>query len=120
MNILLVEDDFESANIIGTMLEKEEHVVIHLASAQSAIAFLNSYTPDRIITDIMMPNMDGFEFVKTIKGINKLAKIPVIFLTSVYDDVVNAIEGFNIGAVSYLIKPVEKAKLIEALDRTGP
>lgn len=96
------------------------------SGGERALKFLKSKTPDLIILDIDMPEIDGYEMLKRIKEMEHLADVPVIFLTSNNDKsyVVKAVAG---GAKDYCVKPIDEeilmekvcAQLHEPLDEDG-
>lgn len=109
INVLLVEDELTLAMIIKDTLDGKEFE-IHLASdGKEGLRLYREIKPDIIVTDIMMPAMDGFNMVKEIRRQDE--KIPVLFLSarSAADDVV---EGFESGGNDYLKKPFGMAELI--------
>lgn len=82
------------------------------SGGERALKFLKSKTPDLIILDIDMPEIDGYEMLKRIKEMEHLADVPVIFLTSNNDKsyVVKAVAG---GAKDYCVKPIDEEILME-------
>ena len=109
MNILLVEDEVSLAMIVKDALEEEGYEV---AIARDGLEGLEQYFkehPALIITDVMMPEVDGFEMVRRIRRMDK--EVPVLFLSarSSVDDIVF---GFGLGANDYLRKPFSLRELI--------
>ena len=102
--ILVVEDDASLRDLLR----------LHLSSAGYKV--LKS-PPDLIITDVNMPNMDGFEFVAALKADKSLPPIPVIFLTSVED---GDQRGRELGAVGYITKPVRADRLLALVAQHVP
>ncbi len=117
--ILLAEDERDLAVILRDTLALLSYRVVIAADGQEALECYRTQRPDRIVADVMMPRMDGFTLVRTIRATDK--HTPVIFLTArtETDDVVS---GFKMGANDYLRKPFSIRELvvrIEALlDRT--
>jgi DNA-binding response OmpR family regulator len=109
IKVLLVEDETTLAMIIKDTLDGNEFEIILAANGEEGIARYTSEKPDIIVSDIMMPDMDGFTMVKKIRKTNQV--IPVLFLSarSAANDVV---EGFEIGGNDYLKKPFGMAELI--------
>ena len=111
-NILVVEDYKVTRMMIKKMLEKgTDWKISEAQDGQMAFDFLQTKTPDLIILDLMMPKMNGFEFLKKIKSIPKINKIPILILTglkSVEDEMI----GLQSGANDYLTKPIKMDTLI--------
>ncbi len=77
---------------------------------------LEQLKPDLIVCDVMMPNLDGMEFVKAIKGHDGTQKIPIIFLTAKTDPR-SMIDGINVGARFYVTKPFQLDDLLGKISR---
>ena len=103
--VLLVEDDDELRNYLVMKLNKE-FIVFSTANGQQAVETAKKELPDVIVTDLMMPVMDGLEMTRLLKANPTTCHIPVIMLTakSTVDDI---IEGTDAGADIYLAKPVD-------------
>jgi DNA-binding response OmpR family regulator len=111
-NVLVVEDYKVTRMMIKKMLEKGTDWKIHEAQdGQIAFDFLQSQTPDLIILDLMMPKMNGFEFLKKIKSMSKVDKIPILILTGL-KSVEDEMKGLHEGANDYLTKPIKMDTLI--------
>jgi len=109
MNILLIEDDLRVAELIRRGLEEQQFVVTLAYDGLSAkkLALQNDY--DLIITDIILPKMDGIDLCKEIRRTQP--DLPIIMLTALgtTDD---KVEGFDAGADDYLVKPFEMRELL--------
>jgi DNA-binding response OmpR family regulator len=110
--ILVVEDDFHIRDILKILLEMEGFNVLQASNGREALDFVSQIVPDLIITDIMMPEMDGIQFYLTLKGADKTSKIPVFVLTvkSQFEDVKYA---SLLGMDEYIIKPFDPKVLVE-------
>ena len=106
--ILIVDDDESLLELLKLHLTAQGYEVRLAKDAIEAGHSVLDNPPDMIITDVMMPYMDGFEFIAALKSDATLPKIPVIFLTSVADG--NS-RGKELGAVGYLTKPVRAERL---------
>lgn len=108
-NILVVEDDIALNKLISKVLEKDGHTVISVKDGADALSRLESIHIDMIVTDIMMPNIDGYELVESIRAVNQ--SMPVLFVTAKgsFND---KSRGFNIGADDYMVKPIDINELI--------
>ncbi|PVD52251.1 hypothetical protein DC498_11040 [Terrimonas sp.] len=110
-HVLLVEDNTELAAFVMDILRDERYHVIHVLNGAEGLEYTLSAMPDLIISDVMMPIMDGFEFTSRIKEDIRTAHIPVILLTAKTAHE-HLIEGLSIGADDYLTKPFHPAELI--------
>lgn len=109
--VVAVDDSGIILKMIGKVLG-ERYEYHAFSSGKRALAFLQDRTPDVIILDIAMPEMDGYEMLKRIRSKEYLGNVPVIFLTSNADKehVIKAIEG---GANDYVIKPIDEDILLD-------
>src|SRR4029079_15613044 len=82
---LVVEDDEKSAELIRVQLEAEGFIVLHAATAESEILLAARQPLSLITLDIMLPNMDGWEFLCRIKQIPELSRVPVVIISIVAD-----------------------------------
>ena len=89
--------------------------VIPANSAVKMYELLEKFTPDLILLDADMPDIDGYETIKGLKANNRYAHIPVVFLTG-RSDRASVVKGISLGAADYIFKPVQTEKLIETLD----
>ncbi len=108
--ILIVEDHAEVIDYIESVL-KDEYRVAKAPGADEGFDMVEKSIPDLIITDIMMPGKDGFEFTTMIKQNEKTAHIPVIMLTARADQS-DRIKGLETGADDYLVKPFNAKELL--------
>jgi putative two-component system response regulator len=101
--IFVVDDNDTNLSIVKEALQ-EQYRVMTLPSAAKMFAMLAKLTPDLILLDIEMPETDGFEALGRLKGNELYADIPVIFLTGMTDEEVEA-RGFEMGVVDFIAKP---------------
>jgi CheY-like chemotaxis protein len=104
--ILVVDDDAWILRMVTTVLEKRGYQVTTAQDGEEGLAQAQApgKTPDLIITDVMMPKLDGWALVKQLRATPQLAFVPVIFLTALGSDE-DRIRGFRLGADDYLAKP---------------
>ena len=107
--ILLVEDDSTLSFIVQDALTREGFDVVCASNGEEGLKISNESKPDVIVTDVMMPKMDGFEMVRLIRIATP--DVPVLFLTArtALDDVV---KGFELGANDYIRKPFQILELV--------
>lgn len=115
--ILVVEDYKITRLMIKRMLEKDTDWEIYEAQdGQKALDILETQIPDLIILDLMMPNMNGFEFLKIIKSREKVNKIPILVLTGL-KTTREEIKSLKSEIDDYLTKPIKMDILIERCKR---
>ena len=108
---LVVEDDFKSADLIRLQLEAEGFTVVHAATAEAALEVAAAHQLSLITLDIMLPDMDGWEFLSRIKQLPAVATIPVVIISIVADPS----KGFALGAAGVMQKPISRQELYESL-----
>ena len=89
-------------------------------SAQDGIEILMKEDIDLILTDVQMPEIDGFEFVEYLKNIERTKDIPVIFITGIYDKDEYKTKGYDLGAIEYITKPIHDVLLNSKLTVLTP
>jgi PAS domain S-box-containing protein len=112
---LVVEDGLKSAGSIRVQLEVEGFKVLHAASAEAALAIAEQQPLALIALDIMLADMDGWEFLGRIKQIPSLARVPVVIVSVAADEG----RGFALGASAIMQKPLSRLELYEALVQLG-
>ncbi len=112
--ILIVEDSAVQAEYLKRILEKNEYIVTRASSAEHALNLLTDYVPDIIISDIVMPGMNGYEFCTFIKKSDEYKHIPTILLTAL-SDIKDILQGLECGADSFVIKPYNNSFLIQKI-----
>lgn len=109
--ILLVDDDDMLRNMTSKLLTRHDFIVEMAANGQQALDKLETFQPDLILLDVMMPGLDGYTVCKTIRARTDLPYIPIIMLTAL-DSVENKVKGFEAGADDYLVKPFDTQELV--------
>ena len=111
---MVVDDNADIVTIVKTILEGKGYEVQCAFSGQEAFQMLGQNRPDLIILDIMMPEMDGLEVLKRLKGDADTSSIPVILLTAKvhYEDVLS---GYRKGADYYITKPFTSTQLLNGI-----
>ena len=109
IRILVVDDDAKLNQSVCAYLNDSGYEAKGCLSADSAYDAMYGALYDLIISDIMMPGIDGFEFAKTVRGLNKT--IPILFM-SARDDLPAKQKGFDLGIDDYMIKPIDFSELL--------
>lgn len=109
VNILVVEDDVKLNQIVCTYLNDSGFQTKGCLGANEAYEEMYNNLYELIISDIMMPEIDGFEFARTVRQVN--SNIPILFM-SAKDDLPSKQKGFQLGIDDYMVKPVELAELL--------
>lgn len=108
--ILVVDDNGDMRNFLKTLLQKDYHVLLAI-NGEDGITCARNRKPDLIVTDVMMPVMNGFEMTSIIKNDEKLKTSPVIMLTA-DTELMNKVAGLENGADDYIHKPFNSIELI--------
>jgi len=113
--ILIAEDSATQALNLQFLLEDAGYGVVVTRNGKDALAAARKRPPAMLITDIVMPEMDGYELCQTLKNAPELHHVPVILLTTLSDPL-NVINGLKCGADSFVIKPYNKDFLLERIN----
>ncbi len=109
--VVLVEDDKEVLNFITSILQKEKITVHSVSNGEEGLKRINQFIPDIVLTDVMMPVMDGLELAKKVKSNPVTSHIPVIGLSAKASQE-SKIQGLDAGMDAYLSKPFYPNELI--------
>lgn len=107
--ILVVEDDVELNNLFCKTLSRNGYTVLSAIDPKAALQLLDNHKVDLIISDVMMPEMNGFEFVRQLREAEM--NMPVMMITA-KGDIVDKQSGFFAGADDYMVKPVDLQEMI--------
>jgi type IV pilus assembly protein PilB len=114
--ILVVEDDPALAEGLKDMLSAAGYDVSTAPDGQAALAFVYRERPDLILTDVLMPGMDGLELLRRVRRDLSTCQIPVLFLTGV-DGLAVEVQALDLGADDYITKPVQQGRLLSRVRR---
>src|SRR6188768_3054030 len=103
-HVLVADDDAWILRMVATVLEKRGYSVETAVDGEDALARALAHPPDLLITDVMMPKMDGWALVRQLRAHPELSMLPVIFLTALSSED-DRIRGFRLGADDYVTKP---------------
>ena len=109
--ILIVDDIAQNLQILGQVLSQEGYRVAVATNGLQALEVAQKVSPDLILLDIMMPEMDGFEACRRLKEIPEMSHVPVIFLTA-RNSSEDVVLGFEAGAVDFISKPFINVELL--------
>lgn len=110
-NILIVDDTQENLEVLSALLELEGHEVRMAINGEMALMGVEAESPDLILLDIMMPDMDGYEVCAALKSNPQTKPIPVIFISAL-DDVFDKVKAFQAGAADYISKPFQAEEVL--------
>lgn len=113
--LLLIDDDPNLILLVKDYLEFRGYQVDTAENGQEALDLLQGETPDMIICDVMMPQMDGYSFVEHVRKDPRTSWIPVLFL-SAKGQSQDRVKGLNIGADVYMVKPFEPEELVAQVE----
>ena len=114
--ILAVDDEKHIVRLVQINLQKEGYEVLTASNGREALDKMAEETPDLVVMDVMMPEMDGFEALQNMKANSATANIPVIMLTAKAQDA-DVFRGWQSGADLYLTKPFNPGELITFVKR---
>jgi len=106
--ILVLEDDRELNRTVCAFLNNSGYQAVGCLDANEAYDALYEHSVDLIVSDIMMPGVDGFEFARNVRDVN--SEIPILFMTA-RDDMASKQRGFRIGVDDYMVKPIDLDEL---------
>lgn len=115
--LLLIDDDPNLILLVQDYLEFRGYTVITAENGREALDILKEEIPDMIICDVMMPEMDGYAFVKNLRENPRTEWIPVLFL-SAKGQSQDRVKGLNTGADVYMVKPFEPEELVAQVEST--
>ena len=114
--ILLVDDSAVNNLLMQSILEDKGYSIMAVTNGKDALSLLKQKHPDLIILDIMMPELDGFGVLESVKNFESTACIPVIMLTA-RNNQKDQEKAFSMGAADYVIKPVDIDDVVARVDR---
>lgn len=116
MKILVVDDIPENLYVMESVLEDLGCKIFQAESGNEALRLLTQQEVDLVLLDVQMPQMDGFEVAKLMKGNARTKDIPIIFITAISKEVKYIEQGFGLGAENYLFKPIEPGELRQKVE----
>jgi CheY-like chemotaxis protein len=114
--ILVVDDLLYVVKFISSILKNEGYSVITALSGEEALQRFKRYNPDLVTIDQKLPDMTGFELVLKLRKLSNGQNVKIIFISGVYEkEVIESI--LDLGVNSFLLKPVERNKLLETIQQ---
>lgn len=114
-NILIVDDTPENLQVLSATLSDRGYKVRGVINGKMAIRAATSGSPDLILLDIQMPEMNGYEVCEKLKAKPQTSKIPVIFISAL-DEVLDKVKSFKVGGVDYITKPFQVEEVLARVE----
>jgi diguanylate cyclase (GGDEF)-like protein/PAS domain S-box-containing protein len=114
-NILVVDDTPHNLHLLSTTLTQQGYEVKGVINGLMALRVARSASPDLILLDITMPDMNGYELCQELKADPQTCEIPVIFLSAL-DDVIDKVKAFAVGGVDYITKPFQVEEVLARIN----
>jgi pilus assembly protein CpaE len=109
--ILIADDDVETLRLIGLMLQRQGFEIAAAANGAQALEMTRTVSPDLIILDVMMPDMDGYQVTRQLRQDASTAEIPILMFTA-KTQVEDKVTGYEAGVDEYITKPIHPAELV--------
>lgn len=109
-NVLVIDDEEIWRLMIRRFLENRGYSVKTVGSGPEALQMLSSFKPDIILSDVRMPEMNGFDFLDTVRQLPVMAKIPVVFFSAI-DDFDARKTARDLGATDFIVKPFNEKEI---------
>ncbi|MCG8069851.1 MAG: EAL domain-containing protein [Candidatus Thiodiazotropha taylori] len=117
MKILVVDDLRDNRALLQALLGSQGHEVLTASNGLEGLDVARASQPDLIISDVLMPEMDGFTLCQVLKGMKQLARVPFVFYTATYTEEADDRLGMALGASAYIHKPVEPEEFLNRIDQ---
>ena len=114
-DILIVDDTPANLNVLSAILGKRGYRVRPAINGALALKAAQKAAPDLILLDVQMPEMDGYQVCRQLKGDAQTRDIPVIFISAL-DDVLDKVEAFQVGGVDYITKPFQIEEVLARVE----
>ncbi|MBE9012775.1 response regulator [Pseudanabaenaceae cyanobacterium LEGE 13415] len=116
VNIFIVDDDPDTRDLLRFMLEEEGAIVTVATNAKEALSLLKKQLPTILVSDVAMPEMDGFQLIEQVRGLPHGSSLPAIALTA-YAREEDRMQALDSGFNDYLTKPVDPLELMRLIQR---
>lgn len=111
MRILVVDDDKQLVRLMQSYLEREQYEVVTAYDGNTALRTIRTETLDLVLLDLMLPDRDGWDIIRTVRAEERFAKLPIIALTARVEDT-DKIIGLELGADDYITKPFNPREVV--------
>lgn len=118
LNVLVVDDSEMNLKYLGVILKRAGYFVQCAHSGHEALELVDSFRPDIILMDVMMPEMDGYETTQRIQQIRGMKDVPVLFITAL-DSQEDRLRTFDVGGVDHIAKPFHPQEMIARVNAHG-
>lgn len=108
--ILVVDDNDSGRELLAQQLQRQDYLVVEASSGERCLEVMRSASPDLVLLDLVMPGLNGYEVLQTIRADDELRRIPVVVISGVQDEA-GAVHCIDAGASDYLIKPLNATLL---------
>ncbi len=116
--LLIVDDKEQDRYLLKTLLEKSGYLVDAAGDGVQALSIARAEPPDMIVSDVLMPVMDGFSLCRECRRDERFRQVPFIFYTATYTDPRDEDFALNLGADKFIVKPVEPSVLLQMIQET--
>ncbi len=113
--LLVIDDDLGARQTLSALLSQEGYETRCAPDGKTALMFAEADPPELILLDVRLPDLDGFEVCRRLKGSERTGRIPVVFLSSL-DDPGDKIRGFESGGVDYITKPFQAGEVLARVE----
>ena len=114
-SLLVVDDDLGARQTLSALLSQEGYETRCAPDGKTALMFAEADPPELILLDVRLPDLDGFEICRRLKGSEKTDRIPVVFLSGL-DDLGDKVRGFESGGVDYITKPFQAGEVLARVE----
>ena len=114
--ILIIDDNPTNLAVLTEYLHEHGFDILVARNSMSGLEKAHLSNPDLILLDIVLPDLNGFETCRKLKGDARTKDIPVIFITALAEDVQHKVEGFQVGGVDYITKPLQQAEVLARIN----
>lgn len=118
--ILVVDDEPAIVTFVTKILEARDHEVVSATDGEAALEMARREMPDVMVLDINLPKLDGLKVCKTLKTDDATKHIGIVIITAAYTSVEDAMEGEDVGADEYVVKPFLREVLLHNVERLIP
>lgn len=112
--IVVIDDDLMIRKLLQSVLTKAGYEVVVAVNGEEGVGQVKALKPDLVVSDVLMPKMDGYEVLQALKGSEETKNIPVIMLSSLELET-DISKGLSLGAAHYLTKPLQRDVLLECI-----